>query len=83
MYTAIFSKEFKPVHVGVYRTRLVFSNGSKGEWSYSYWNGKNWSDSDSWLVNAHQMKYNFITGSSNKEWYGVTTKTTDHTVDKV
>jgi hypothetical protein len=71
-HTYVFSKEVKPVHVGVYRTRLVFRDGSKGQWSYSYWNGENWSDSDSSFVNAYQMKYNFITGSSNKEWCGIT-----------
>jgi hypothetical protein len=69
--TGIFKNNIKPVRKGVYKTRIVWLDGLKDKWSYSYWNGDKWSDSRSNVQNASVFIKRFDEGCQEKEWRGI------------
>lgn len=68
--TGWFSENTKPVHIGVYKTRHHhFGN----EWrdAYSYWNGKEWSNSQPTVNDAHFVRTWTEGAIQEKKWRGL------------
>jgi hypothetical protein len=70
--TAIFPHDVKPVHHGVYGTRLMIGV-AEGAWRYSYWDGADWHES---AVTPDEAMTTIRNNArwlcpQDKQWYGL------------
>lgn len=76
--TPWFPPNVKPVHIGVYLTKIYTDDDPiKGEVcgeGFSYWSGHAWSDTGQSIEEAAARAKKFVPGFQNKPWRGLAKK---------